>query len=221
MKQTVIAFQQLPARQLKCRQYHTYKLCTTPTDATLPIYKLSVPFFNEGTPEEWIKIWHSLQVVLKGQNVTQGPASYAVAKTLLKGNTLTVFEQAGIDHGNQTVPHFKLCLDNMVTHIFPEKVRQAQRYLKDFPVHNKNSIQPFDKDKLLDILEYGVPASWHREFTVQGFDPVDQGLQKFVEFYTRLELCEPSADKPKGEKTPKTENAGKLKADDTTPTKPA
>eukprot|EP00957_Ditylum_brightwellii_P047083 3575570-Ditylum_brightwellii.AAC.1 len=30
----------------------------------------------------------------------------------------------------------------------------------------------------MDILEYGVPVAWHREFTVQGFDPVDQGLKK-------------------------------------------
>eukprot|EP00957_Ditylum_brightwellii_P062234 4722729-Ditylum_brightwellii.AAC.1 len=53
----------------------------------------------------------------------------------------------------------------------------------------------------MDILEYGVPALWCREFTVQGFDPVDQGLQKMVEVCTCLELCEPSAYKPKGEKT--------------------
>eukprot|EP00957_Ditylum_brightwellii_P040685 3079804-Ditylum_brightwellii.AAC.1 len=66
-----------------------------------------------------------------------------------------------------------------------------------FPMHNRNAIQPLDKDKLLDILEYRVPASWCREFTVQGFDPVNQGLQKFVEFCTHLESREPSADEPK------------------------
>eukprot|EP00957_Ditylum_brightwellii_P089701 6831567-Ditylum_brightwellii.AAC.1 len=71
----------------------------------------------------------------------------------------------------------------------------------------------------MDILEYGVPVSWRREFTVQDFDPVDQGLKNFVEFCTRLELCEPSADKPKDEKAPKPKNAGKCKAD--MPTKPA
>eukprot|EP00957_Ditylum_brightwellii_P035881 2719277-Ditylum_brightwellii.AAC.1 len=66
-----------------------YKLCITTADATSPIYKLSIPFFDNGTPEEWIKFWHGLQAVLKGQNVTQGPPSYTVAKTLLKGNVLT------------------------------------------------------------------------------------------------------------------------------------
>eukprot|EP00957_Ditylum_brightwellii_P173554 13214184-Ditylum_brightwellii.AAC.1 len=54
MKRAVIAFQQPLPRQLERKQYHRYKLHTTPADATSPIYKLSVPFFDEGTPEEWI-----------------------------------------------------------------------------------------------------------------------------------------------------------------------
>eukprot|EP00957_Ditylum_brightwellii_P164971 12560733-Ditylum_brightwellii.AAC.1 len=83
---------------------------------TSPIYKLSVPFFDGRTPGEWIKFQHSLAAVLKDQNITQGPASYAVAKTLLKGDALTVFEQLEIAHGNQTVPHFELCLDDVAEH---------------------------------------------------------------------------------------------------------
>eukprot|EP00957_Ditylum_brightwellii_P038947 2943141-Ditylum_brightwellii.AAC.1 len=55
LKQAVIAFPRPTRRQLKRGQFHTYKLCTTPADVTSPIYKISVPFFNEGTPEEWIK----------------------------------------------------------------------------------------------------------------------------------------------------------------------
>eukprot|EP00957_Ditylum_brightwellii_P115458 8806535-Ditylum_brightwellii.AAC.1 len=96
-----------------------------------------------------------------------------------------VFEQAEIDHNNQTVPHFKLCLDDVAEHIFPEKAEQIQkhymqrnlhlgggmtvkewvaqlselnRYLKDFPAHNRNRMQPLDDDKLLDILENRVPV---------------------------------------------------------------
>eukprot|EP00957_Ditylum_brightwellii_P079769 6066078-Ditylum_brightwellii.AAC.1 len=173
-------------RHLEHGQFHVYKLRTTPTDATSPIYKLLVSFFDEGTPEEWIKFWHRLQTVLKRQNVTQGPPSYTVTKTLLKGDVLTVFKQAENDHSNQTVPQFNLCLDDMAAHVFPEKARQTQKcymrrnicfgkgittkewvaqvlelngYLKDFPVHNGDAIQPLDKDTLLDTLEYRVPAS--------------------------------------------------------------
>eukprot|EP00957_Ditylum_brightwellii_P092987 7079789-Ditylum_brightwellii.AAC.1 len=114
-----------------------------------------------------------------------------------------VFEQSEIIHGNQTVPYFKLCLDEIAEHVFPKKASQIQKrymrrnigydkdntvkewvaqvqelngYLKDFPQHNKNPKQPLDADELLDILEFGVLSSLCREFTVQGFDPVDQGL---------------------------------------------
>eukprot|EP00957_Ditylum_brightwellii_P098819 7528101-Ditylum_brightwellii.AAC.1 len=55
VKQAIILFRRPEPRNLEKRQYHTYKLRTTPADATLPVYKLFVPFFDEGTPEEWIK----------------------------------------------------------------------------------------------------------------------------------------------------------------------
>eukprot|EP00957_Ditylum_brightwellii_P009037 683096-Ditylum_brightwellii.AAC.1 len=61
----------------------------------------------------------------------QGPPSYAVAKTLLKGNTLTVFKQVEITQRNQTVLHFKLCLDDVAKHVFLEKSGQIQkRYMR-------------------------------------------------------------------------------------------
>eukprot|EP00957_Ditylum_brightwellii_P161225 12275492-Ditylum_brightwellii.AAC.1 len=45
------------------------------------------------------------------------------------------------------------------------RVSGLNGYLKDFPATNGNASQPLDKNELLDILEYGVPASWRREFT--------------------------------------------------------
>eukprot|EP00957_Ditylum_brightwellii_P123286 9400186-Ditylum_brightwellii.AAC.1 len=64
----------------------------------------------------------------------------------------------------------------------------------------------------MDILEFGVPVSWRREFTVQGFNPVDQGIQKFVEFCTQLELCVPSRPEPKVEPSLTSKISGKCKA---------
>eukprot|EP00957_Ditylum_brightwellii_P137955 10517881-Ditylum_brightwellii.AAC.1 len=72
----------------------------------------------------------------------------------------------------------------MAEHVFPEKavtmkewvahVQELNRFLKNFPAHNGNVTQPLDMDRLLDILYFGVPASWRREFTVQGFGPMDR-----------------------------------------------
>eukprot|EP00957_Ditylum_brightwellii_P099975 7618863-Ditylum_brightwellii.AAC.1 len=54
-----------------------------------------------------------------------------VAKTLLKGDTLTVLEHAEVARGNQTVPHFNECLDDVTEHVFPEKAGQIQkRYMQ-------------------------------------------------------------------------------------------
>eukprot|EP00957_Ditylum_brightwellii_P099713 7596059-Ditylum_brightwellii.AAC.1 len=65
----------------------------------------------------------------------------------------------------------------------------------------------------MDILEFRVPASWRREFMVQGFDPVDQGIQKIVEFCTRLELCVPSGPEHKVEPSLTSKPTGKCKAE--------
>eukprot|EP00957_Ditylum_brightwellii_P099995 7620405-Ditylum_brightwellii.AAC.1 len=116
VKQVVIALTRPTPKTLECSQYHTYRLRITPADTDSPTYELAIPFFDKGMPEEWIKLWRGLQAVLKGQNVTQGPSSYAVAKTLLKGDALTVFNLAETTHGNQAVPHFELCLDDVAAH---------------------------------------------------------------------------------------------------------
>eukprot|EP00957_Ditylum_brightwellii_P026076 1971597-Ditylum_brightwellii.AAC.1 len=71
MKQAIIPFPRPDPRQLERGQFYTYKLCTTLADATSPIYELSLPFFNKGTPEEWIKFQRELATVLKGQQVMQ------------------------------------------------------------------------------------------------------------------------------------------------------
>eukprot|EP00957_Ditylum_brightwellii_P147734 11250438-Ditylum_brightwellii.AAC.1 len=74
VKRAVIAFTRPTPRNLQRSQFHMYKLRTTPADTDSPIYELSIPFFDEGLPKEWIKFQQGLQAVLKGQNMTQGPA---------------------------------------------------------------------------------------------------------------------------------------------------
>eukprot|EP00957_Ditylum_brightwellii_P056777 4303158-Ditylum_brightwellii.AAC.1 len=108
-----VSYVQATDHPRRCDFIHLQALCT---------------FFDKGTPEEWIKFHCRLQAVLKGQNITQGPPSYIVAKTLLKGNALTVFEQAEITHENQTVTNFELYLDDVAKHVLPEKAGQTQKH---------------------------------------------------------------------------------------------
>eukprot|EP00957_Ditylum_brightwellii_P062858 4768982-Ditylum_brightwellii.AAC.1 len=116
VKLLIILLKRADPKLLECGQFHTYKLRTTPADMTSPLYKLSLPFFDSGTPEECILFRRGLTTVFKGQNITQGPLSYVVAKTFLKVDALTVFEQAEIARGNQMLPYFELCLDDVAKH---------------------------------------------------------------------------------------------------------
>eukprot|EP00957_Ditylum_brightwellii_P017686 1332428-Ditylum_brightwellii.AAC.1 len=84
VKRSIIPFKRADPKPLKHGPFHTYKLRTIPADSTSPIYELLLPFFGEGSPEEWILFRRGLTAVLKGQHITQGPPSYAVAKALLK-----------------------------------------------------------------------------------------------------------------------------------------
>eukprot|EP00957_Ditylum_brightwellii_P204607 15340115-Ditylum_brightwellii.AAC.1 len=68
VKRAVIALTRPTPRTLERGQFHTYKLRTTPADTNSPTYELSIPFFDEGSPKEWIKFQRGLQAVLKGQN---------------------------------------------------------------------------------------------------------------------------------------------------------
>eukprot|EP00957_Ditylum_brightwellii_P072798 5532614-Ditylum_brightwellii.AAC.1 len=51
VKRSIIPFKRADPKPLERGQFHTYNLHTTPADATSPLYKLSLPFFKEGSPE--------------------------------------------------------------------------------------------------------------------------------------------------------------------------
>ena len=51
------------------------------------------------------------------------------------------------------------------------QVIELKQYLKEFHrVHNEEETK-LDEAEIVDILEYGVPNFYWRDFTVQGFNP--------------------------------------------------
>ena len=122
-----IPFTRGPGKKLERGEYHAYKLRTVPGDSNSPVYELSVPFFSAGTPEEWLKFMKNIQAVFVGQDVTTGPTQFAMAKALLKGDALSVFETSTLARGTMTVANFKSCLQDITTHVFPAKATQTQK----------------------------------------------------------------------------------------------
>ena len=58
----------------------------------------------------------------------------------------------------------------------------------------------------MDILEYGMPASWKSVMLVQGFNASEKTPTEFIEFCERLEMTGPQTDIP-DEKIPKKEKS--------------
>ena len=191
-----------------------YKLRTSPKSADSSVYNLTVPLFDSGPEEQWIRFLKKVEAVLRGQNVTSEPAKYAVTKTLLKGDALTVFEAAETSYGKVTIFYLEKCSDNVTMHVLPEKAVHTQKcyirrnlhlkkgqavdewvsqvfelnkYLQEFPKVNGNKPQKLDDAKMIDILEYGVPYSWRQEFAIHVLYPVEEGQKNFVEFCSLLE----------------------------------
>eukprot|EP00957_Ditylum_brightwellii_P072935 5542825-Ditylum_brightwellii.AAC.1 len=51
VKQAVITLMRPTPKTLECSQYHTYRLCTTPTDTDSPTYELAIPFLTKEHPK--------------------------------------------------------------------------------------------------------------------------------------------------------------------------
>jgi hypothetical protein len=46
------------------------------------------------------------------------------------------------------------------------------------------------EDKLPDIYEFGILATWQKRFLLHGFDPLEHMKQEFFEFYEQLKATE-------------------------------
>ena len=76
---------------------HKYKLRTAPTDGNSPQYELTVPYFSTGTCEEWLIFRKNLKKVTTGLNLTTGSARFELARNLLTGDALSIFNTTAAD----------------------------------------------------------------------------------------------------------------------------
>ncbi len=114
-------------KKLAKNEYLSLTLRTEPENADSQTYELSIRYFREGSPEEWLVFQKDLRRILQGQNVTTGPPSYAMARRVLEGDALAAFETAATQHGNEMVANFNLCLKDLTSHIFPRCALHMKR----------------------------------------------------------------------------------------------
>jgi len=202
-------------KELEKGEYLTLKLRSVPDNDNSPEYELTVPYFRSGTTEEWFKFVSALRKVIDGQNLTQGPARYAMARRLLVGDALAQFNNVAGDLGNETVAHFDDCIRSCTTYVLPKHALQTQKRFmrrilrkpKDMKVreyfaryHEMNDYLPqfapfgvnqkLSEDELKEHAEFSIPVAWHKQMILHGFNPVDHTLIDFIEFCERLEFAE-------------------------------
>ena len=135
-------------KKLQKDEYLVMKLRSIPNKSTSPVYELNVPYFKDGTPEEWLKFLENFRKVLVGQDLTTGVTQFAMARRLLLGDTLAQFEKkikevknaavAAAEEGTaitnadvETIDNLKTCLQAVTVSVFPQKSLQTQkRYMR-------------------------------------------------------------------------------------------
>ena len=192
-----IPYERKEQKKLSKDECLALKLKTDPADANSQDYELTIAYFNNGTPKQWLKFLRDLKKALVGMNVTTGPNKYGMARRLLEGEALAHFNNAATANGNETNANFTLCLQAVTKQVFPQQAllkqkRAIRRYMRkpvdvtirqhvarivelvnllpQFPPFGNN--QTMEDDEIVEILEFGVPNSWKKQMLLQGFDPI-------------------------------------------------
>ena len=78
------------------------------------------------------------------------------------------------------------------------RINKINAYLSAFLPFQAN--QKILEDEILNILEFGVPSTWQKEFWRQGYDPIARSINDFTDFCERLEFTEDLYDSARGTK---------------------
>ena len=70
---------------------------------------------------------------------------------------------------------------------FSARIQEMNEYLVLFPTTNGVVSAPLNQEDLMDVLEYSLPDRWRQEMTRQHFQPTEETIKTFVEYFTQLE----------------------------------
>ena len=199
-------------RKVTKEEQITFSLRAVPTKSKSPTYALSIPYFDTGSCEEWLLTKQHIEQACKGQNLTEAPDQYTLARRILRSDALAAFNNKAKELTDETLDNFVLCLQAVTEHVFPEKALKAQKkyilnavtkpakmtirrfvariveiagYLREFPPFEKG--QKIGNKRILGMLETAVPQYWRQEMKHFDFDPIESTLSGFVRFCERFE----------------------------------
>ena len=207
-----IPYEHLEAIDLVKDEYQMYKLCSQPKSDKSPVYNICVPYFRNGTCKEYLKFIKNLEQVIYGQNITTTQGKFVVARRLLEGEALTTFNAAigtsetdaaykqGLQAVHDTVftaravltqKRYMWCFLRKPARTkmaeFVTRLHKINAYLPKFPGIGTMEPVALPDDELLDILEYGIPNTWHCTMILCNFDPLEHSVAEFVLFCKWME----------------------------------
>jgi hypothetical protein len=118
----------------------TFKLRSVPAAADLPVYELSVPFFNKGSCELYLITLRHLGEVIVSQNINDAPGMYALARRVFKGDALATFNAAATIAGAETIANYQQAIQALTRHFFPCRA-YSPVYKLSVPFFNKGSCE--------------------------------------------------------------------------------
>ena len=211
-----IPFKKVDSKKPKKGMTHKLGLKVDPTDKDSNSYEIEVVVFDSGTPEEWLDFLDVWKKVEKGLRLTAAPTKAAVFKNLIRGEALQVFENSENQLDFKTNnDDFVKAVQKLTEYFFPIRALETQKRfmrrnllkvrgqtirefvariqelnskLEQFPPFKPD--QAFKDDKLVEIIEYSLPAVWQRKMRIQGFVPQDKTVLEILKFCERMEIVE-------------------------------
>ena len=202
-------------------------LRTEPTNENSPVIKQK--FKPLDNPTRVLEVLQGLAVIkagVIGNNVTTGPLMYAYWKGCLTGTALRKFEEFAAAIGTETAAHLIAVEQQLVKFFAPREVlAQQTRYMRHKmrkpyghstrqyvgavnTLNSKftslppayNDTQAIKDTELLDVLASQAPQSHKDMLTDQGFDPLTENVDKFIELCERAETKEDISNRSQSHK---------------------
>ena len=188
--------------------FESFKCYKDPTDTTTTSRLVKIYHFDNESPEELLIFLEKLEDVQAGTGATTGPELYTTARHVLKGMSLTTFNNAAAQNGNETVTNYKKCIEALKKGVFPTRAARRQKQamngmrkprhwtmrqyaarmthlanqLKSYPKDGQRPNPKFADDELIQCVENNLPNGYKRFMQAHGYYSVDHDMSDFVSF---------------------------------------
>ena len=208
---------------LKKGEYISPNCLTVPGDPDSPSYTIQLPYYCDGSPEEYL-IWRDLlQKALLGQNITDGPTMFNYTENVMTGDALAFFKRKTLEAPARTAARYKIVMKELTAHVFPvhayrEQKRYMRRFLRKpkemstreyftrvqeinnhltlFPTESEEVATAMSQDELVETLYHALPNSWMTEMVKQGKNYAQHGITDLLQTCERFESLEEPVEKP-------------------------